>query len=155
MKIAIAADHAGFEFKGRLVDWLISLGHEVIDCGTNSKKNCDYPDYVDLAAKLLNECQLERAIFVCGTGQGSAMVANKYRGVRCALVLPGESEEKTKEVVEMARRHNNANALALGGRLTTFEQAQFIVEIFLNTPFDDEDNPEGRHYLRIAKFSRL
>lgn len=155
MKIALAADHAGFELKQELADWLIGLGHEVIDCGTSSKESCDYPDYVEQAAQALDKRQVNRAIFVCGTGQGSVMVANRFYGVRCALCLPGASDSETKKVVEMARRHNNANALALGARLTTFEQAKSIVEIFLNTSFDDEKNPEGRHFRRIIKFSRL
>ena len=138
MKIAIASDHAGFQYKQRIKAHLAEAGHEVVDFGTDSPESCDYPTFIRPAAEAVAAGECERAIVLGGSGNGEAMVANRVRGVRCALCWDLRS-------VRLARRHNDANVLSMGQRMVPIEAALEIVDVFLAEPFDG-----GRHAKRIA-----
>src|SRR5579864_2093804 len=148
MKIAIGADHAGFELKNLLGDVLRQGGHQVCDFGTNSAEPSDYPDYAVQVAKAVASGNVERGVLVCGSGVGMSIAANKVRGVRAALGV-------TPEEVRLTRAHNNANVLTLGARFTASAVARELVKVFLETPFEDSDDLGGRHARRVAKITRL
>ena len=137
MKIGIGSDHAGFAYKERIREFLGGLGHEVKDFGTHSEQPVDYPLFIRPVAEAVARGECERGIVLGGSGNGEAIVANRIRGVRCALCWNGES-------ARLARRHNNANVLSLGQRMITVEMALEIVRLWLETPFDG-----GRHQRRI------
>ena len=139
MKIAMASDHGAYELKERLKLLLTEQGHEIVDCGTNSAESCDYPDYGRPAARMVARGECDRAILLCTTGIGISMVANKVKGVRCALCHDPWS-------AEMTRRHNNANALAMGANVVGPGLAERIVDVFLATEFEG-----GRHQRRVDK----
>ena len=139
MKIAIASDHGAYDLKERLKIWLAEHGHEFIDCGTNSTESCDYPDYGRPAAQMVASGQCDRAILLCTTGIGMSMVANKVKGVRCALCSDTLS-------ASMTRRHNDANVLAMGAVIVGPRLAEHIVDTFLTTEFEG-----GRHQRRVDK----
>jgi ribose 5-phosphate isomerase B len=143
MKIAIAADHAGFALKEKLRQRLAREGHELIDFGANSADSCDYPDFAQPVAREVAEGRADRGILVCSTGIGMSIAANKVTGVRAA---PAQSEDE----VRLTRAHNDANVLTLGARYLDEPQAAGLVEIFLNTEFQG-----GRHARRIAKIAQL
>ena len=143
MKIAIGADHAGFELKNQLGDVLRQSGYEVCDFGTNSAESTDYPDYAVRVAKAVAAGTVERGVLVCGSGVGMSIAANKVRGVRAAL---GVSIEE----VRLARAHNNLNVLTLGARFTDPDLARELVRTFLETPFEG-----GRHERRVAKITQM
>ena len=143
MKIAIGADHAGFELKNRLGEILRQSGHEVCDFGTNSSESTDYPDYAAGVAKAVASGAAERGVLVCGTGIGMSIAANKIRGVRAALGV-------TLEEVRLVRGHNDANILTLGARFTDIETARQLLLAFLDTQFEG-----GRHERRVAKIARM
>ena len=143
MKISIGSDHAGYEYKQGIISFLRDNGHEVIDFGTNSNKPVDYPDFIYPVAKSVASGETERGIVLGGSGNGEAMVANRVKGIRCALCL-------NDEMARLARAHNNANMISLGQRLIDFETALSIVKIWLETPFDG-----GRHQRRIEKIDNL
>jgi ribose 5-phosphate isomerase B len=143
MKIAIGADHAGFELKNQLGDVLRQGGHEVCDFGTNSSDSTDYPDYAVRVGKAVASGAAERGVLVCGSGAGMSIAANKVRGVRAALGV-------SLEEVRLTRAHNNLNILTLGARFTDPAKARELVQAFLETPFDG-----GRHERRVAKISQL
>jgi ribose 5-phosphate isomerase B len=142
MKIAIGSDHAGFEYKNRIGRLLAELGHEVMDVGTHSADATDYPLWIIPAATAVVEGKAERAIVFGGSGNGEAIAANKVKGIRCALCW-------SDETAEFSRRHNDANALSIGQRMVSYEVAERIVRIWLETPFDG-----GRHAERIAELDR-
>jgi ribose 5-phosphate isomerase B len=137
MKIAAGADHGGFALKQAVVRRLRSLGHEVIDVGTDSEESVDYPVFGHRVAELVASGEVERGVVVCGTGLGICMSANRHPGVRAAHCL-------TPHLAEMARRHNDANVLCMGGRLLSEDEAWAITEVWLDTPFDG-----GRHERRV------
>ena len=137
MKIAIGSDHAGFDYKERIRQYLAAKGHEVVDFGTHSPQPCDYPTFIRPAAQAVADGRCERGIVLGGSGNGEQMVANKVRGIRCALAWNAES-------ARLARSHNDANVLALGERMMTAETALAVVQTWLDTPFDG-----GRHAERI------
>jgi ribose 5-phosphate isomerase B len=139
MKIAIASDHAGFDYKTMLTTWLRTAGYEVVDYGTDSSESVDYPDYIRPAAEAVARGDCERGIVLGGSGNGEAMVANRVTGVRCALCWNVES-------ARLGRGHNDANMVSLGQRMMTEETARAIVEAWLEEPFDG-----GRHARRIGK----
>lgn len=139
MKIVFAADHAGFELKEALKSYVQSKGYMTDDVGTFSEDSVDYPDYAQKAAPLVLANEKNYGIFICGTGIGISIAANKQKGIRAALV-------QSKELAGLARAHNNANVLCLGARFTDEPTAQKIVETFLNTKFE-----KGRHESRLAK----
>jgi ribose 5-phosphate isomerase B len=139
MKIALGSDHAGFEYKERIKQLLGELGHEVRDFGTNSTETVDYPKFIRPAAEAVARGECERGIVLGGSGNGEAIVANKVRGIRCALCWNLES-------ARLSRAHNDANVLSLGQRLITLEMALDIVKVWLITPFEG-----GRHAVRIRQ----
>jgi ribose 5-phosphate isomerase B len=139
MKIAVASDHAGFAYKTRIAEYLRTLGHEVVDFGTDSDAPVDYPDFVLPAARAIARGACDRGVVFGGSGNGEAMAANRVRGVRCVLAWDLES-------ARLGRAHNDANALAIGQRLVSTDLLLPIVDIWLATPFEG-----GRHVARIAK----
>jgi ribose 5-phosphate isomerase B len=138
MKIAIGSDHAGFEYKEKIKILLAGLGHEVRDSGTFSAQPVDYPLFIRPAAEAVASGECERGIVLGGSGNGEAIVANKVRGVRCALCW-------SLETARLAREHNDSNVLSLGQRMLPEELALEIVKVWLVTPFEG-----GRHARRIA-----
>lgn len=137
--IAIAADHAGFELKSVLADELRKSGVKVVDLGTNSGDSVDYPDFADAVAKALKAGTATRGVLVCGTGIGISIAANRHKGIRAALCRDSTD-------ARLAREHNDANVLVLGGRTTGVEVARDTLKSFLATPFAG-----GRHQRRIEK----
>jgi ribose 5-phosphate isomerase B len=137
--IAIAADHAGFDLKSVLVEELRKAGHGVIDLGTNSTDSVDYPDFADAVAQAIKAGQAARGVLVCGTGIGISIAANRHKGVRAALCRDSTD-------ARLAREHNDANVLVLGGRTTGIEAARDCLKSFLSTPFAG-----GRHQRRVGK----
>ena len=137
MKIAIGSDHAGFQYKEKIRDFLKSLGHSVADFGTHSEQPVDYPLFIRPVAEAVARGEFERGIVLGGSGNGEAIVANRIRGIRCALCW---NEESTR----LGRQHHNANLISLGQRMISIESALDIVRIWLETPFEG-----GRHQLRI------
>ncbi|MBL7191257.1 ribose 5-phosphate isomerase B [bacterium] len=143
MKIALAADHAGFTLKETLKKALLEKGYEVCDFGTHSNESMDYPDVIHPAAKAVSDNKYERGVFVCGSGQGTAMTANRYPGVRAALCW-------NTEIAGLSRKHNDANVLCLPGRFLTSQQGIDIMKVWLETEFDG-----GRHTQRLEKIDRI
>jgi ribose 5-phosphate isomerase B len=139
VKIALASDHAGFDYKEAIRDWLAAHGHDVKDFGTFCNEPVDYPDFIRPAAEAVARGECERGIVLGGSDNGEAIAANKVRGVRCALCWNEES-------ARLSRQHNDANVLALGQRMIPRDLALRIVEAWLTTPFEG-----GRHLARIRK----
>lgn len=139
LPVFVGSDHAGFLLKERLKKTLDRLGIAYRDVGTHSTESVDYPDFARQVAEAVAKGEAERGLLVCGSGQGMAMTANRHRGVRAALAWD-------EETARLAREHNDANVLALGGRLLDPERAERILEVFLKTAFAG-----GRHAGRVAK----
>lgn len=139
MKIAIGCDHGGFVLKEPVISYLEEQGIEVQDFGTYSTDSVDYPDYALPVAAAVASGKADRGILMCGTGIGISICANKVNGIRCALC----HDEYT---AEMTARHNDANILAMGGRVVDADTAVKIVKAWLDAPFEG-----GRHYVRIGK----
>ena len=139
MKISLASDHAGYKYKQLIKKYLEKKSFVVIDHGTFSSDSVDYPDFIKLAAKDVSEHNSDLGIGICGSGIGVSIVANKFKGVRAALVF-------NEEMAELSRRHNNANFLALGERLLDEDKLTRILDVWLNTKFEG-----GRHERRIKK----
>lgn len=139
MKIALGADHAGFEYKDRLIELLRSGGHQILDFGTHGTTPVDYPQYGYAVGEAVASGQADRGLVICGSSIGISIAANKVPGVRCAVVTEPLS-------AELARRHNDANVFALSERLTGWEMIERLVEVFLATPFDG-----GRHAHRVEQ----
>ena len=137
MKIAIGSDHAGYNYKEKIKQFLGGLGHEVEDFGTNSEEPVDYPVFIRPVALAVASGKAERGVVLGGSGNGEAMVANRIKGVRCALCWNVES-------ARLARQHNDANVISLGERMMSEEVALEIVRTWLDTPFEG-----GRHVRRI------
>ncbi len=138
-KIAIGCDHAGFELKEKIKEYLKQKQYELVDFGTYSSDSVDYPDYAHPLAIAVENKECDIGITICGSGNGINMTVNKHRGIRAALCwIP--------EISRLARLHNDANICSLPGRFVTFEEAKEIVDIFLKTPFEG-----GRHLARINK----
>jgi ribose 5-phosphate isomerase B len=143
MRIALGSDHAGFHLKEHVKAALLALGHQVVDVGTVDVHSVDYPSFAEHAARLVGEGQVERGVLACGSGNGSAIVANKVSGVR-AVNAHDPSE------VEMARRHNDVNVVALSGVRLAPQDADAIVDRFLRTTFEG-----GRHARRVGQIADL
>jgi ribose 5-phosphate isomerase B len=143
MKIAIAADHAGFSLKERLRDALTGQGHDVVDFGTSSEVSTDYPDYAAAVARSVADTRSDRGILVCSSGVGMAIAANKFAGIRAALAV-------NSEAVRLTRAHNDANILTIGAKFTNETDAAEMIGIFLNTAFDG-----GRHARRLDKIAEI
>jgi ribose 5-phosphate isomerase B len=143
MRIALAADHAGFPLKQELVDWLRAEGHEVVDLGTGSGESVDYPEYGARLARAIAAGEAERGVAVCGSGIGISIAVNRNPACRCARVDDPLS-------AALAREHNDANAIALGARLIGSDMAKACVMAFLGTDFAG-----GRHQRRVDQLSHL
>ena len=137
--IAIASDHAGTELKSQLKEELSKLGFAVKDLGTDSTASVDYPDYADRVAHSILNKEADKGVLICGSGIGMSMAANRHKGIRAALCHEGLS-------AELSRRHNDANIVVLGARITGSELAKEIVKRFLTTEFEG-----GRHQTRVDK----
>lgn len=140
-KIAIGGDHAGFEYKGKLIEKLTSLGYEVKDFGPFSSASVDYPDFVHPLSTSVESGEFELGIVICGSGNGVAITANKHQGIRAALCW-------NEELAALARQHNNANVIAIPARFISYELAEKLAEIFLTTDFEG-----GRHQNRVNKIA--
>ena len=139
MKIAISADHGGFELKDSMVEYIKSLGNEVVDLGTNSADSVDYPDYAKKVCEEIQKGNSDLGILICGTGIGMSLAANKFEGIRAACVSDVYS-------AKMSRNHNNANVLCIGARVIGDEVAKLIIKTFLENEFE-----AGRHQRRVDK----
>ena len=142
-KIAIASDHAGREIKDEIKDFLQSIGVDVVDMGVNSDDSVDYPDYGMPVAEKVSTGEIPAGVLVCGTGIGMSILANKYNGVRAALVNDIYS-------ARMAKEHNDANILVIGGRLVGRGLARELVKTWLETRFEG-----GRHQRRLDKIAEI
>jgi ribose 5-phosphate isomerase B len=163
MKVYLATDHAGLEIKNRVIEYLKSLGFETEDCGPfEFNKDDDYPDLISKAAQNVSENPESFGIVFGGSGQGEAIVANKFKNVRCALFyspatpveavdITGNKSSDPYEMLKLTRAHNNSNMLALGIRFLTQEQILKAVKIFLESPFPGD----GRHVRRIDKIKAI
>jgi ribose 5-phosphate isomerase B len=139
--VAVAADHGGYDLKCLLVEELSTLGLEVLDLGTNGPRSVDYPDFATAVTAAIRDGRAQRGLLICGTGIGMSIAANRHREIRAALCHDGLT-------ARLARQHNDANVLVLGGRLLGPETARECVKVFFSTPFEG-----GRHARRVAKFS--
>jgi len=139
MKIVIASDHAGFEMKAHIINWLKKNGYEVNDIGTHSAESVDYPDYAHALAKEVEAGNEPLGILLCGSGNGVCMTANKHTSIRAALAW-------NAEIAGLARLHNDANVLCLPARFISNDHAEQIVKSFLETDFEG-----GRHQRRVEK----
>lgn len=143
MNISIGADHAGYDYKSVITEYLQSQGHEIRDYGVKSADRADYPDFAYAVAESVARGDSEYGILICGTGTGMAITANKVAGVRAANCCTGE-------MAELSRSHNNANVLCMGARLISLGLAKEICDKFFSTPFEG-----GRHELRVGKIHSL
>jgi len=142
MRIALAADHAGYQLKDELAGWLKELGYEVEDLGTNSTESVDYPQYGAKLARAVGTGAVDRGIAICGSGIGISIAVNREPNCRCARVAEPVS-------AALAREHNDANVLALGARLIGADMAKACVSAFLGTDFAG-----GRHQRRVDQLSK-
>lgn len=142
MKIALGADHRGFELKEKLKQYLQKKGYEIIDFGTESSDPSDYPDYAVQVARSVSKKESDKGVLVCWTGVGMSIAANKVKGIRAALSL-------NEEMAKISRQHNDANVLALSARFTNNSEAEKILEAFLKTEFEG-----GRHQRRVEKIKK-
>jgi len=143
VRVTIGSDHAGFPLKQHLVETLATLGHEVVDLGTDSEEPVDYPPICAAVAQAVAKGEADRGIVLGGSGQGEQMAANKVHGVRAALC-------NDLYLARMSRQHNDANVLALGGRIVAAPLADEIVQLWLGTQFDG-----GRHERRIGQIAEI
>lgn len=141
LTIAIGADHAGFELKTKVREWLEPKVGILKDLGTDSEESVDYPDFAHAVAGEVEKGNFELGILICGSGIGVDMTANKHQGIRSALCWK-------KEISKLAKSHNNANVICLPGRFISFEEAKEILQTFFDTEFEG-----GRHDRRIGKIS--
>lgn len=138
-KIAIGGDHAGYEYKQKVIEKLKSEGYEVTDFGPNSADSVDYPDYIHPMASSLEKGDQDLGIAICGSGNGVCMTANKHQGIRAALCWDNE-------LAALARQHNNANVICIPARFVAYELAESMVHTFISTDFEG-----GRHERRVNK----
>ncbi|MFN3404461.1 MAG: ribose 5-phosphate isomerase B [Cytophagaceae bacterium] len=142
LKIALGGDHAGFTYKKEIISFLKSKGFETKDFGPDSEASVDYPDYVHPLSKAVEGKEYDFGILICGSGNGVAITANKYKGIRAALCWGSE-------LAKLARQHNNANIICIPARFISLEEAKNCVNAFLETPFEG-----GRHQARVDKISQ-
>jgi ribose 5-phosphate isomerase B len=138
-KIVIGSDHAGFEYKEAIKQYLVKNNMEIIDVGTHSTESCDYPDYAHAAAREIESGNVEVGILICGSANGVAITANKHQEIRAALCWQNE-------IASLARLHNDANIICLPARFVTIDEAEEMVHTFLTTDFEG-----GRHQKRVEK----
>ncbi len=139
--IVIAADHGGYELKRVLAERLAAKGFDILDLGTDSAESVDYPDFAAKLAGAMADGRAARGVLICGSGIGMSISANRHAGIRAALV-------HDTETARLARQHNDANVLVMGGRLIEEETAMSCLEIFLDTEFEG-----GRHQRRVGKIA--
>lgn len=139
MKIAIGADHGGFQAKEALISYLQSKGFDVKDLGTNSEASVDYPDFAQKVCQEILNAQADLGVLICGTGIGISIAANRFKGIRAALLY-------SDDVARLAKLHNNANIAVFGGRTMSVQEMKKRLDIFLNTEFEG-----GRHIRRLEK----
>jgi ribose 5-phosphate isomerase B len=144
MKIVIGSDHAGFRHKKKISELIASLGHDIIDVGTDDENSVDYPDFGEKGAREICCGQAELGVLICGTGIGISMAANKVKGVRAAVCW-------NEETASLTRQHNDANILCIGARFIPVEEALNITKVFLDTPASEDE----RHQRRIRKISSI
>ena len=144
MKIVVGSDHAGFEHKEKISELISSLGHEVIDAGTDSTSSVDYPDYGEKGAREVSCGRAELGILICGTGVGICMAANKVKGIRGAVCWNEETARHSKQ-------HNDANVLCMGARSISIEDALKVTRVFLETPASEDE----RHQRRVSKITSI
>ncbi|MFC4871181.1 ribose 5-phosphate isomerase B [Negadavirga shengliensis] len=137
--IAIGGDHAGFEYKQRLITLLENKGYEVKDFGPDTSDSVDYPDYVHPLCEAIEKREMDLGVIICGSGNGVAITANKHQGIRAAICW-------NEELAALARQHNDANLIALPARFIPYALTEKLVDIFLNTEFEG-----GRHARRVGK----
>lgn len=143
MKLALASDHGGFKLKEAVKAHLIEKGYEILDLGTNSEDSVDYPKFGQACGQAVAGGQAERGIVCCGTGIGISIAANKVPGIRCAVIT-------NPFMAEMCRKHNDANIIALGGRVLSEEEALGLVDIWLENEFEG-----GRHQCRVDMLNEM
>lgn len=143
MTISIGCDHSALELKNALIPYIESLGHQVLNRGTNSEESCDYTDFGYLVAKDIQNHTCDKGIVICYTGIGMSIIANKVKGVRCALV-------GNVDAAVLTRAHNDSNCLALSAKYTDVELAKEIVKAWLETKFSENE----RHLRRINKIMK-
>jgi len=141
MKIAIGADHAGFEYKEKIIHYLTEKGINIKDFGAFSVDSVDYPDFAHPTSLAVETGEADFGILLCGSGQGVSMTSNKHQGVRCALCW-------NTDIVRLSRKHNNANIIAFPARFVALEYAIEMIDVFLNTEFEG-----GRHDRRVGKIA--
>lgn len=139
MKIGVAGDHAGYEYKNRIAELLTKKGYDVADYGTYSDVSCDYPDYAHALAEAVRKKEVDLGIALCGTGNGMAITLNKHKGIRAGLAW-------NSEIGRLVKAHNDANVLVLPARFISYQMATRIVNTWLSTPVE-----EGRHQRRRDK----
>jgi ribose 5-phosphate isomerase B len=137
--IALGADHAGFEYKEHLKNWLTERGHTTKDFGTSSVDSADYPDFAHPVATAIEKKEFDLGLLICGSANGVAMTANKHQGIRAAICWK-------EELAELARSHNNANILCIPARHVSKELAEIMLDKFIHTAFEG-----GRHAKRVDK----
>ena len=142
-KIGIGSDHAGYALKLVIKKHLDNIGFKIIDIGPSSTESTDYPDYAHPLAELITKGKLDIGILICGSGNGIGMTANKHNGIRAALCW-------NEEIAELARKHNDANIVALPARYIDDREAKNIVSTFIDTAFE-----EGRHKRRVDKIDKI
>jgi ribose 5-phosphate isomerase B len=140
-KVAIGADHAGFEYKEKLKGWLSKNGYEIKDFGTQSTDSADYPDFAHPVATAVELQQVDLGILICGSANGVAITANKHQGIRAAICW-------NEELAELSRQHNDANVICLPARFVSYGEAEKITDRFLHANFEG-----GRHSRRVGKIS--
>ncbi len=147
MKIFFASDHAGFEFKNALVEYVKTLGFDAIDKGnTTFEALDDYPDFISLAAREVSQDPSAKGVVIGGSGQGEAIEANRFPNVRAALWYGGNMD-----IVKLSREHNDANVLSLGARFVSIDEAKQALKLWIDTPFSGDE----RHQRRIDKIENL
>lgn len=139
MKIGICCDHAGLEYKTRLISYLLGKGYEVVNFGTDSPESCDYADYAHPMAYAVEAGEIDRGIAICGTGNGMALALNHHKGIRAGLAW-------NKDIAHLVKEHNNANVLVMPARFASYQMCNLMVREWLNTEFAG-----GRHQRRIDK----
>ena len=144
MIIAFGCDHAGFDYKSRIIEYLNSRGDKVLDCGCFSKESCDYPDYALPVAEYVSNKKCDKGILVCGTGVGMSIAANKVYGIRAAVCY-------NDDIAKLVREHNDANVLCLSARFAPVEDTLKWIKTWLDTPFSGEQ----RHLKRINKITEI
>jgi ribose 5-phosphate isomerase B len=141
MKLAIGADHAGFDYKEQLKKYLLEKKFEIVDKGTYSTDSVDYPDFAHPVANAVANKEVDSGILICGSANGVAIVANKHQGIRAAICW-------TNEIAELARMHNDANIICIPARFVDVNLAKSMTDIFLETKFE-----KGRHEKRVDKIN--